>query len=364
MTPRYQELVDALYTRFNTPVTLLDAHFNIVAFSSQPAHLIDSAREEAILRRPGEPEVRAYLATAMQPTDDRGSVSANEALGLLERVFVKVRATGRLIGYLYITDPKRAVTHTALDDLSENLNAVGNELELDRITRNQVREAVPSLLVGEPPEREIAAELIDARAQVGYCAYRVMIIDAAGNRAASSEATWAQLFHAEVAWGRSGSQGVVIVGGTGDQGATPHPAGSNRHGRRSTDRRGWRSRRPARGRASILPGGRSGAAGSPALAARTAWWDSLGAWRPLVLLGREEAHRCIDPRVSELIRTSTRTTIRPFCSATWNATPTPPPWHSTSTCIARRCMRGFGDFRNGMDCPGRIPRTGWFRSSE
>ncbi|MBU8868532.1 PucR family transcriptional regulator [Paenarthrobacter aromaticivorans] len=312
MTPRYQELVDALYTRFSTPVTLLDAHFNIVAFSSQPAHLIDSSRADAILRRPPKPEVRAYLDTAMQSTDDRGRVSANEALGLLERVFVKVHAKGRLIGYLCIIDPERAVTYAALDDLSENLNAVGNELQLDRITRNGVREAVPSLLTGQPPEREIAAELIAARARVGYGAYRVVIIDAGANRAASSEATWAQLFHAEVAWGRIGSQCVVIVGGSSDHvlrrirqgaldaaGERPIAAAGGVVDRLEDAHRSYREATLA---LQVLR--------SEALAARTVCWDSLGAWRPLLLLGREEALRCIDPRVNELIRTSTRTTIR------------------------------------------------------
>lgn len=110
-----QALVDALSVTLRRPVLLDDPSLVPLAHSRQWGE-IDGVRSVSILRRGVPAAVReALMAQGIAGTSEIVRTAADPALGMDERVCVPVRATGRLLGYLWLLDPERTLGDEDLD---------------------------------------------------------------------------------------------------------------------------------------------------------------------------------------------------------------------------------------------------------
>lgn len=119
-----QAVVDALSVAVGRPVLLDDAALAPIAFSRQWD--IDDVRSSSILERGPQPQVRESLfAQGIAAADDVVHLAADPVLGMSARVCMPVRRRDRLLGYIWILDPRSDLGESDLDSLRRAARETG-----------------------------------------------------------------------------------------------------------------------------------------------------------------------------------------------------------------------------------------------
>lgn len=307
MTFQSQELVDQLFERFATPTTLVDTANHLVAFSIQPLETTDAVRRLTTLSKEVDPATR-HIHDLADSAEHFTRIPASHKYDTLERVVVPLRFRGHITGRLYLIDPDRRVTEQILGDFGSAMTEVARQIELERMFRRDVRALLAGLVGTGKKRRRIAAESLVAYGLVDPAvAVQIAVIGGIGQRDAVSDSVYTRTFGRHSVAALVGGRVVVMLTGTAPsardqvQAALGASAGI-RGGVMATCGIGTSVQKLTEVHHSYQEAVRalalvqSGLASSP-----VAEWETVGVWRTLLLLNREEAQSSIDPRVQLMI---------------------------------------------------------------
>ncbi|MCZ2804560.1 helix-turn-helix domain-containing protein [Modestobacter sp. VKM Ac-2983] len=168
-----QDLVDEVSRLLAAPATLEDRDFTMLAFCAHgepgggdPGTTMDAVRARSILGRGSTPEVRRrFEEFGIADATDPLRVPADPAAGILTRLCLPVRASGRLQGYLWLLDGGRTdVGDPAAPGLAEAVALAaeaGRLLAEGRPGTADLSAALRAVLTGTAPGRAVR-ELTDA----------------------------------------------------------------------------------------------------------------------------------------------------------------------------------------------------------
>ncbi|MCZ2824417.1 MULTISPECIES: PucR family transcriptional regulator [unclassified Modestobacter] len=168
-----QDLVDEVSRLLAAPATLEDRDFTMLAFCAHgepeggdPGTTMDAVRARSILGRGSTPEVRRrFEEFGIADATDPLRVPADPAAGILTRLCLPVRASGRLQGYLWLLDGGRTdVGDPAAPGLAEAVALAaeaGRLLAEGRPGTADLSAALRAVLTGAAPGRAVR-ELTDA----------------------------------------------------------------------------------------------------------------------------------------------------------------------------------------------------------
>lgn len=157
-----QHAVDGLASRLGRPAVIEDYHHRVVVYSEHDEP-IDEVRRHSILRRHTTTEVVTWLR-------QQGIVEATEPvrvpgcpkLRMLPRVCVPVRHRGMLLGYVWFIDADRNMSLPQLRSAVEDTDDLAMLLFHDSHATEVAFDLVRTLLGGDQPARETAAQsLVD-----------------------------------------------------------------------------------------------------------------------------------------------------------------------------------------------------------
>jgi hypothetical protein len=308
---QFQELVDQVYADFGTPATLTDSHHRLLAFSIQPEDRSDWIRRNSLLDRDIDRAVQQHVNEFAKTTVTMTRVPGIPSIGLMERVIYPIAHRRTVVGYLYLIDPEGRLTLDSFDPYSELLELIGRQIELERLSRFRTSSAIAGLLSNDPIERGLAADILGSAADDSRGPFRIAVVSSPSGLEGVADIVWARLFAGHLAWTETAGRMVAIL--EGPDGAVSDRIRSDPPG--SDALSAW----PARIAPPVL--GIGGAfpfltdlhtSYRQALRAlryvqlglgdtSVSRWEDLGAWRPLLLLPREEALSSLDGRVAELI---------------------------------------------------------------
>jgi sugar diacid utilization regulator len=315
MTYPPQELVDLLFERFGTPITLVDIGNRLVAFSVQPTRDIDAVRQRTILSKELD-EASRYVHSAAADATTFTRIPAAPHLDVLERVVIPLRVDGFTTGRLFLIDPGHVVRPELLAEFEPLFVATGRQLEIERMAKNNPQSLLSSLTSSNPRERQLAA---DAFADFGVldesATLRIVAIAGHDPSQRPTDPTLARTFGGHVWWADMANRLVVLTPGDqnhvvdcveevlglmdGDGSPLTPCAGIGPSVTSLTD-----VHQSYQLALRTLQLAESGLTGS-----RLSDWESLPGWRPLLLLRSEQVHSVLDRRVRAMIENEERSVL-------------------------------------------------------
>ena len=307
MSFRPQELVDQLFHRFGTPTTLVDTSNHLVAFSIQPPERTDAARRMTTLSKEvdlASQHIHDLADSAQQFT----RIPASRQFDTLERVVVPLRFRGHITGRLYLIDPDRRVTEELLTGFHPAMTEVARQIELERMSRHDVRALLAGLVGPGKKRRRIAAEsLIEYGLIDPADTLQIAVIGGTGQLDAVSDSVYTRAFGRHSVAALVGGRVVVILAGTKPSardrvhaavtaGATTPAGVMATCGIGSTVTTLNQAHRSYQEAIKAWALAHLGLITNP-----VAEWETIGAWRTLLLLNQQEAKSSIDPRVRLMI---------------------------------------------------------------
>lgn len=318
--PSFQQLVDELLTAFGTPATLVDTDNHLLAFSAQPQQRSDIVRRNSLLGRTVDAEVESYIGKHIRGASTFARVPASQKLGLSRRAVYSIYHGGTVQGYLYLIDSEDQLTETSLFPFEPLLRQVGQEIELERFAVGRSYRVVSGLVSDDADQRSAAAEILLDAMEPAPSAFRIGAIASDTDSVAAGIANfvWKRVFEGYPAWGIVDNMHVVVIG----SGAAIAPRSGTDEMEDSARRKqitpalerwprqlatplvglgGWvktadECQKSYHQALRALRFARAGLQDS-----RTADWETLGAWRPLLLLSRHDAVASLDARIADLI---------------------------------------------------------------
>lgn len=306
----HQQLVDAIFRELNVPVTLTDARNRLLAFSVQPAELIDDARRDTILTR--EPSGSSDTVSSFaQAQVEIARFMPVEGSGLLERVIVPLRTASRVVGFVYIIDPEHRVDAEVLARYANEFSAAALKIEIDLLSRPQMQDSVRILLTGDDADRQRAVQYISG--EFGNKFDRgIRVVALESDDSMTTIPQWVSSLGFSYPWGRLDGALIFIV---------PHEEDIATMLQRRRGRMPSPATRPAVGRyvERLIEASESARtamltlclAADPSLLPRMnpVYWDHVGPWK-LLLSIKEEKEQLLDPRVIRLTEAEDRDSLR------------------------------------------------------
>ncbi|WP_426454346.1 PucR family transcriptional regulator [Paenibacillus sp. S-38] len=168
-----EELADAVSEVLRCPVTIEDASFRLLAYSSHTPGT-DPARIATIISRRVPDHVLAYLwkegiLTRLMESDDPVRIPGMAEIGLGPRVAVSIRQNGTVLGHIWVIEESRSLTEEDLEQLLRGVGAARTKLLKQQTQRRREQESLQDffwqLLTGHLRSHAAAAEKA-ARLQV------------------------------------------------------------------------------------------------------------------------------------------------------------------------------------------------------
>lgn len=305
MNSHFQELVDAIFQMWGTPVTLIDSHDQLIAYSQHPVELTDEPRRSSLLDQHTTADIKDYVNNQARAANTVMRIPALPAKGIRERLAIPLRSGKTVTGYLYVIDPERKVDEAALHRLWPSLESFGREIELERYARFRGSNVVRGLISPDCEERALAERAsFDIAQPSGSHPLRMACIGTSGGSTHLSDVFIAQMFGAGTPWTALPDCVAVLM----PNGADAESVEFNDRLEKLTQHLDCRvaiggevsglseahcSFDDARRTLTFLD--------SAATHQHVAWWDRLGSWRLLLMLDREAALHARDPRIAAVV---------------------------------------------------------------
>lgn len=319
MSYDYQELVTDLYRTLGTPATLLDARYQVLAFSDQPAELVDPIRREGLLVNAagtayGDAVIRHVNEVARGATS-LTRIPPSTELGLLGRTVVPLG--GKVpVAFVYLVDPGQQVREEHIAEFQAALDSVAAQVAFDRMSRTRVRQAVAGLFSSDETERHLAVAALDELGVGGNPApHRAVVATSNVPPGRVPDDTWRRLLGTGGLW--TIRDGLAVAVSSGPRASAVAKLKSNARDIRESLPGvqfslgiGGESNRLSNIRDSFRQSLRSlKLAQSKANETDVVSWDELGAWRTLLSIGREDALDSVDDRVGRFVQDETASTV-------------------------------------------------------
>ncbi|AFC30339.1 DNA-binding transcriptional regulator [Paenibacillus mucilaginosus 3016] len=168
-----EELADAISEVLRCPVTIEDASFRLLAYSSHTPST-DPARIATIISRRVPDHVIASLwkegvLTRLMESDEPVRIPGIAEVGLGPRVAVSIRRSGTVLGHIWVIEENRSLTEEDLEQLLLGVSAARTKLLQHQTQRRKEQESLQDffwqLLTGHLRSHAAAAEKA-ARLQV------------------------------------------------------------------------------------------------------------------------------------------------------------------------------------------------------
>jgi sugar diacid utilization regulator len=160
MRPEFQNIVDEVSRLLESPATLEDRDFSLVAFCSHEAQL-DEVRLRSILRRQSTPEVQAWFEQfGIATSDEAVRTPASTEHGVLERLCLPARWRGVTYGYLWLVDEHRRIDARRVPAAMDLAERAGALMAQQARAREELEFTLQDLLSGDAEAAERAANEI------------------------------------------------------------------------------------------------------------------------------------------------------------------------------------------------------------
>ncbi|WP_179274041.1 helix-turn-helix domain-containing protein [Rhodococcoides fascians] len=223
-------------------------------------------------------------------------------------------------------DPAGSVSEDSMRPFQSLLRRVGQEMELENLAVLRTHSMMSGLLSLNAAHRAVAAELMFDTLGTGPGEYRIAVVSTDTAEPAEDFGTvvWPHVYAEYPAWGVVDGLHVVLMTRPCP---APHKATISRSQSSVDDANSTLIRWPGQLPAPLIGlGGWVSSAGdirqshrqalkalrfarTGLLSARTSEWEQLGAWRPLLLLSRDDAVGSLDRRMADLVANEDRDTL-------------------------------------------------------